>query len=259
MPDGCDERKSGRRISPQNCAAAFICVDVLAIIGLGKPAMEIGAVFGRRLAACEMLVLALIVALYIAFAYAARVYDERRVFDLRPMLGRAAIGMSLTFGLIFIVGFSTHRLAPHSALGFFGWAGLSFLIAATFRIVALRRIARAFQSGRLYVSRVLTVGVSCEPVEAAEIARRSKNRARTIRRVCVESSEDLGGRTRQNRPNLRDGGVVLRARNSAPIALDEERFVRGLRFAERSRNDRRVIGQAGGARLCRDDRHRHSI
>jgi polysaccharide biosynthesis protein PslA len=243
MPDGCDERKSGRRISPQNCAAAFICVDVLAIIGLGKPAMEIGAVFGRRLAACEMLVLALIVALYIAFAYAARVYDERRVFDLRPMLGRAAIGMSLTFGLIFIVGFSTHRLAPHSALGFFGWAGLSFLIAATFRIVALRRIARAFQSGRLYVSRVLTVGVSCEPVEAAEIARRSKNRARTIRRVCVESSEDLGNLAGAVARDEIDRIYVTAALSCAPEIPRRLRLLKSVSCEVCvSPNDRETIG-----------------
>jgi putative colanic acid biosynthesis UDP-glucose lipid carrier transferase len=179
----------GRRVSPQTCAAALILIDLAAIAGIGAPALRYGEIFGGRL---ELLALAPIAALYVLFAYLARVHTQKRIFDARHMLWRTAIGILLTFALVAFIALGTASLTLHSLARLAAWGGSAFLVAALCRYLVLRRIAKAFQAGRAYVWRVLSVGVRHEPIAGDEIALRNRRRTRTTHVVRVENIEDLG-------------------------------------------------------------------
>jgi polysaccharide biosynthesis protein PslA len=192
--DGERDAKRRRRLSPQNCAAALILIDVLAIAGAGATALDVSESFGARLIAhanMRSLALALVVTLYLLIAYFADVYDERRIFAARRGTIRAAVSVLATFAFAVLVGVAAGRLALASLEALFIWGSSALLIVTAVKFIVLHQIAAAVQSGRIYVTRVLTIGVGCDPVEAADIARRSGNRARATHAVRVECIGDL--------------------------------------------------------------------
>ena len=128
-------------------------------------------------------------------------YRTQHFVNQNRSLRRLMLALFSTFSVLMALGAATKVTQDYSRLWFFSWMVLAFVALPGMRMLAFRRLRRAFRAGD-YVYRALSVGALCDPLQAAEIDRLSKGLSKALppaRLHGLDEIASLAGAVRDNR------------------------------------------------------------
>jgi Undecaprenyl-phosphate glucose phosphotransferase len=111
------------------------------------------------------------------------------------------LSLFATFSVLMALGAAAKVTQDYSRLWFFSWMAVALVVLPVMRILAFRRLRRAFRAGD-YVYRALSVGALCDPLQAAEIDRMSDGLSKALPPARLHGLDEiaaLAGAVRDNR------------------------------------------------------------
>jgi len=174
----------GRRISMHQSIAEFIALDCVLIVICGVLPLEVRALavgegFALGGLPAEANVIPLSLALFLACQKSWGGYRTQHMIDQSRSLQRLMLSLFSTFSVLMALGAAAKVTQDYSRLWFFSWVALAFIALPGARLMAFRRLRRAFRTGD-YVYRAMSVGALCDPLEASEIDRMSKGLSKAL-------------------------------------------------------------------------------
>jgi polysaccharide biosynthesis protein PslA len=183
----------GRRISLHSCAAALMATDAAVLILSGAALAFVigeGRVGAALFADWQLWALAFSVFYNFLVARTYGVYATAHILNLRRAFRRVPLALLTTFSTLLVIAVATKTAESYSRLWFFSWATLSGSLILLLRYYALTRAHACLARGH-YVSKALSVGVFCDPIRPAEIARETGNEVRVLNTLRIENIGEL--------------------------------------------------------------------
>lgn len=198
---------AGKRISLQQCVAELVFIDCALLILLGMLPLSLGAGSAGPSALlaglyCEVDVILLGMAMFLASQMAVRGYRSRHIFDHSRATRSLLFGLFVTFSLLTALGAATKITHDYSRLWFFAWVGMSFLALPAMRLLTLQRFDRVLREGG-FVFRALSVGVRCEALSPGDVARQTGRLSMVEQSIGIWDLDDIPTLARE----VRDGGI----------------------------------------------------
>lgn len=182
----------GRRLSTQSYAAIFALLDALALIGWGLRTRQDSAdgAWGSVGSAAPFWSVLLAVLLHFVVAQVFHVYQTDRIFDRRRGLARASLSFACTFAVLTISELAAQTMTSEVGVWLVLWGASCALTVLPARHFLLTRATRLLRADA-YVRRAMSVGVFCDPLQAADIEKQTGGETRVFATAQLARLSDL--------------------------------------------------------------------